>query len=259
MYTYFYKYEPDNTYKLKALRKKKIWLSSSDNFNDPFDCNIIHYNREMGFIGPEIKKKVLQEIYSEFDTSRSKFINDKLLEEIKEFYNSSFLRDDEINIAINERYKQLGVCSFSSSSFSNQLMWAHYANNHKGYCIEFKKKISIIINPSDVHVRSIYLVSYISSLPEQDIFSFLINPDQIAERMALIKHIDWSYEKEFRLLDFENANKLINIDEVGLEISAIYIGLNSTPCVVSQLYNIANSLGVNIYKMNIEDGIFDYN
>lgn len=97
------------------------------------------------------------------------------------------------------------LCSFSERVDST-LMWAHYANYHKGFCVEYDIKR---LPPSDYVSRFMYPVIYSDRLVdltahalrgiEDPEFNNLF-PNQIGLRKAS----DWEYEKEWRLL-FSNG------------------------------------------------------
>jgi hypothetical protein len=74
------------------------------------------------------------------------------------------------------------------------LMWAHYADHHTGFCLEFSTD-----NPLFSRARAIL---YRRDLPHQNLVEFL-NPGPI--RMPpwylVVKAEDWAYEKEWRLAD----------------------------------------------------------
>ena len=96
-----------------------------------------------------------------------------------------------------------GIVSLANQNRFNELMWSHYTNE-SGFMIEFdtnKLINSIIEDPRNNHIKKIYLkpIEYkqnptsISCLRNQDI-------EKINIYNATQKNIEWSYEKEWRLI-----------------------------------------------------------
>ncbi|SFI11132.1 DUF2971 domain-containing protein [Halpernia frigidisoli] len=118
--------------------------------------------------------------------------------------------DDEVNNdylmavknAINLHKKLVGIFSLTTDNLNN-LMWSHYANCHKGYCIEyeFNKLADLKLNELNC-----------SSLKDFDSFEKVIYDNKIFEltdvnfspkdfkKIIIRKTKEWSYEKEFRII-----------------------------------------------------------
>ncbi|MDP1558509.1 MAG: DUF2971 domain-containing protein [Nitrosomonas sp.] len=90
--------------------------------------------------------------------------------------------------------QNLGICSFSEVP-DNILMWSHYANHHKGFCVEYDFSEGTHLR---LHARK---VSYKDELP-------ILKPSDIKPNMEqdkiyslwLEKAKCWSYEKEWRVI-----------------------------------------------------------
>jgi hypothetical protein len=78
----------------------------------------------------------------------------------------------------------------------NILMWSHYANNHKGICLEFATAVDPIF--SDARP-----VEYSDTCPVYECFSQ--NRGEIAKRALFRKAEDWQYEKEWRIIGTRKA------------------------------------------------------
>jgi hypothetical protein len=88
----------------------------------------------------------------------------------------------------------LGVCSFSETN-DNSVMWAHYADQFKGVCIEYDfMRLRRLLPDSATFVR----VSY----NEQSIVvsSRDKNDTEIAMKILSSKSHRWLYEREWRLI-----------------------------------------------------------
>lgn len=88
-----------------------------------------------------------------------------------------------------------GICCFFSGEItSHALMWAHYADNHHGFCMEYECTLNSN-TLSDMHE-----VVYASKLPEITTFEWLFTPRKAATNILTTKDIIWNYEKEWRLI-----------------------------------------------------------
>ena len=96
-----YKYYSPTEYNFDALIKGYFFFSKVSKLNDPFDCSF------------------------------------KLIEQSKKFLQHSSLINKEKEAS--DIMKQYGTCSFSRLN-GNKRMWALYANNYQGFCVEFDDK-----------------------------------------------------------------------------------------------------------------------
>ncbi len=187
---YFYKYRSiDNLDELcadnsiKGLFHNQAVFSSRKNLNDLFDSKI-----EM--VKPIAEE--LEELNNLFKKARSvsvygRLSSGELIPEGNDFIEQLI---KEFNDLI-DRYPFYCV----SKTATNNLMWAHYADAHKGFCIEFKSE----------HMKA-DKVSYQENIPKIEIMDLVhlsLNPsaDGLIERIwaALrTKLNEWKYEEEYR-------------------------------------------------------------
>ena len=93
-------------------------------------------------------------------------------------------------IRVVDEKKQNRFCSLTTSQYLH-LMWAYYANGHKGYCIE------IDMMESEFVKDNIYKIEYDNELP------FLKNTDgnngnDSVRNLLTHKYADWAHEDEWR-------------------------------------------------------------
>lgn len=193
-----YKYQNVSSNSLSALINEFCWASNPSDFNDPFD---------------------------------TKIINNDLLQ------NKSFLKEKIYCL---------------SKLNDNLIMWAHYADSHKGFCIEFtdytdgelnelksngifpnveNSNLSIIRNAKKVEYKtSEEIDEYVNGIPLNSndflrIYKSLNKPEQeiLIKRIqstSFIKHIDWQYEEEYRLINTKR-----NILRFPGNLTAVYFGM----------------------------------
>ena len=208
--TRLYKFRPYDENSLTMLINGTIWFAKPDSLNDPFDCKIPFDNH----INPHELENFLPR-YKNF-----KGISDKQLEEeIQKIHDSKGRLKKEFeniwNIVIHEADEQLnnsGVFCLSQSS-TNILMWSHYAESHRGFCVEFIRNSQNDLGDYEKTRRVQYSSDYPTVSP--------LSPDAF-DLKFFTKSKDWKYEKEWRLINEEgNVRKPFPGD-----ISAIIFGLN---------------------------------
>lgn len=86
-----------------------------------------------------------------------------------------------------------GILSLSAHN-DDILMWPHYADNHRGICLEFAVK-----SGDGFLARRILPVHYTSLYPVLNYYSD--SEDEMAKAVALTKSAHWSYEAEWRVVD----------------------------------------------------------
>lgn len=178
---YLYKYRAVKTpeslsqdYSIDALFKCQAIFSGRKNFNDLFDSKI-------NLIFPT--QEQIQELAKQ--PSFRKFVdNGQTTKEGLNFINNA---QDRLNKLIDS----YSLFSLSKNS-RNNLMWSHYADSHKGFCIEFK---------SD-YIKA-DKVSYEDEIPQIEIIDFLneqgrVNLSNTIWRSLRTKLREWDYEDEYR-------------------------------------------------------------
>jgi len=195
---HLYKYCAYNTNSLAILINKKIWAAKPESFNDPFDCKI-------KFTPPEIKSDAFSKysIRTGNSTGNRQRDYETFLEGLQEF------REKDIN--------KFGVFSMSQIN-DNILMWSHYANQHKGFCIGFVRKNGNQLGD----ITKTQPVEYDCNYPEVNPLDENGNYDHsIFTKMLFTKAKNWEYEKEWRLVYPEGDKE----ESLPADISTIIFGL----------------------------------
>lgn len=179
VYLYFmlvYKYRGgnENTFQrdLQALDESYIWASAFKDLNDP--CEAI--TNKIGF-----KKQYRG--FAHLLGIRSKEF-DNLLDE----------NADDI-LAYNQIK---GVYSLSETH-RNELLWAHYAKGHKGFCIAYDLEELLLGIGADV-VLSLP-VKYTDRPPKISFIDLIFGGEKRwIEKVSLYKSKHWTYEREHRII-----------------------------------------------------------
>lgn len=105
-------------------------------------------------------------------------------------------RAEELAIELRNRYQEAlegyRICSFSDNA-THPLLWSHYSDSHRGFCLEFNASTDIF-GPA-------MKVTYQNEYPSIDITE--PNKDINLRLSVLTKAKFWKYEGEYRLVSME--------------------------------------------------------
>lgn len=148
-------------------------------------------------------------------------------------YDTNIIYKDKIERFISDK-NELRICSFSNT-YHPILLWAHYANQHKGIAIE------VTLNSKEYN--NLYKVKHAKNIPE---LNFDLNPTPYDVLRSKIKH--WSYEKEYRVID---KPEFISLGE----ITGVYFGIETDSFKKTLIQSLLNK-SIKTYETKID---FDKN
>ena len=233
-----YKYYSDTPEKFEAVKENKMWYSAPCNFNDVFDGDISIDH-----------KKVFTEALKLVPDKRGIRPGSNAWKNLQATINQQ-LRALRGNF--EEMRYTTGVSCLSESETS-LLMWAHYAHNHQGICVEYDLlEINRILNFSAIPV--IYS-------QERTCFDFL-DPQSIqydAQKLLIqsltSKSPEWSYEKEWRIIRDKGAcGGSWNSDKNGALLdmippSSIILGCAAQPGFEREVTDYCSTNKINLKKI----------
>jgi len=179
---------------LENLKRRTLWFSAPSAFNDPFDCAVdvgvkeldeddliraYKYLRQRARLTPEFEAEITTD--------------GKPNERCREMF-QRVLSDGALQQHIDATRGQIGVACFSTKH-DDLLMWAHYADGHRGFCLEFDVSIEPFSKAEPVAYQDIT-----PEVNPLDILDGGSSSQDIIEAMLRTKHASWSYEQEWRLL-----------------------------------------------------------
>lgn len=248
----FYKYYSTKEHNIEAFENDELYLSRAQDFNDPFDCyfdiNINNINNIKDFLSA-IKDsrttiKDFRSTFSKIDKNTSVCI----LQQIKEIildktteHKFEVIKESIFKIVREIFFAKMGVACLSTDGES-PLMWAHYAENSKGFCVEYKFDKNF--QNSNYARADVSLMPVIYSVePFYKKFNFLdaIKQEKRNEFLyenLLCKGEDWKIEKEWRII-----HNVFGCDETRKRKikmpfpKAIYLGINMDQLLKEKLIN----------------------
>jgi hypothetical protein len=182
---FLYHYYSFNEHTESIFTKNEIYFQSPREFNDPFDtkCKYI-------FEGSEQEKICF---LLNMQSENPERISAENIDCVLSLPNGEkeFLGKMDYLDPIR---RNIGIYCLSAKNDSI-LMWSHYADSHKGFCIKFSTTNNFFVNA--------FKISYTKQLPVNN----LLSPNNVEEtkKEFLSKADDWAYEKEYRIIESRGA------------------------------------------------------
>lgn len=205
---------------IKDIQNNKITLSAPANFNDPMD--------------PLIKA------WAEYKRNHQK---DKI---DKKFYKLLYDVINHVRICclVNPKNKGCQILSHKTKlpiENCNPLMWAHYAKNHTGVCIQYRISPDLLLQAQESQKIILKDVDYNKKVT--------VDGDSSFEDSFILKGNYWAYENETRLVLF-SKNMLPQYYSIpNVPIEAVYMGYRISPKLRDILRDISKKNNFNLYQM----------
>jgi len=226
----------ENDKRYKSLINNKTWLSGFRKLNDPFEF-------------------------------KSFLLDQKRLAEHNWPAPAIVLTDKMMSLYKNLYY----ICCFVDV-FSSIPMWAYYANNHRGFCVEYmiekpdyiykvfyeeqRQKVATI--PSYLMKSLFESIEISREKPNNEFLMW----NEILKLSFTVKHKSWQHENEFRLIfpfNKEVDGVSINNRELRIKPSRIFVGMECNKENVDTLSDIANKIKCEIFQMKVSEDSLDFN
>jgi hypothetical protein len=137
----------------------------------------------------------------------------------------------------------IGICSFSETN-DQELMWAHYADQFRGVCIEYY--LPRLLKALD---KSIDFSRIFYNEKRYRVFPKSATDLDIAKKILCTKSHRWLYEREWRL--FSTNTHRLNLGR-GDCISQVYLGSRMRPEVKQTLVNCLSAKAIRYKTMSID-------
>lgn len=202
---------------LTSIEKNYFWASNFKQLNDP--CETL--------------------VYTDNFNIQTKFLS-------LFFGNTSKEHLDNVNEALKNlitRRKEIGIYSLSRTC-KDELLWAHYANSHYGFCIKYDLNILLDTYKNDKMYS--LPVTYSDSPPQIDIKDISDKDGlSIIKKMTCHKSKRWGYEEEHRILVDRSGEHAYNHKA----LKAIYFGLRMEEESKEEIMNRLKGRGIDYFQM----------
>lgn len=202
---------------LESLENNLYYASSSLDLNDP--CETI----------TDSEKFISQ------SKSFSRFLGFKSKENLKVL--------DEAYRDVLSFDKKMGIYSLSQT-YIDELLWAHYGNSHKGFCIEYELDLLLISYKSEKKFS--FPITYNKKPPVIGMLDVATSKNNgIIKKMGGFKSRRWAYEQEYRIIT----------DNYGLHsydyqaVKSIYFGLRMEDAQRKEIMNRLKGRGIKYFQI----------
>lgn len=264
---HFFKYASFET-AVRVIESGSFRWSSPTKFNDPFDHQagfVLNFSPEA--FSQSLTDSIERVIFSDIEmsiTPTSRFsalllklrqIRHKLprSETLRDLHKSSaestaLLHDSigQLNTAVQEHLCHSRVFCVSEK-FDNVVMWSHYADEHKG--VVFKLRCIDELDNTLLAAKKVKYTDAFLPFPDADAYARHLTGEQPLDFASLIfniaytKHVDWSYEEEWRvhipLLDEPPGDGYSIYPENPRIFEAIYLGCRMDTKDINRILGMA--------------------
>lgn len=198
----FYGWDFDNSHDDQKKRERfsnlilhnEVWLSSRLDFNDPYDAYPA-FDKDV----VRLRNCIDNDLRSRgFSFSERRKILEKL---IVEFFRSDARGWNGYHRALHELDSHTGIFCLTEN-VREMLMWAHYANSHKGFCL--------VIDPYEDLDFLVHLNPVKYSDQRQMVSCAFRDPEDV-DKVYFHKALCWAYEKEWRFVSREKCHRKIRV------------------------------------------------
>lgn len=244
--TKLYKYRSFGIRSLRVLIDNEIHYSDFATFNDPLDCKPIVDVADVDLCS-------LERLYYRFVKRIGKRSSNYAKSEIRglrysatdpEYTENSSVENENKSLlaqAITELlYKEMRAKRIFclSAVWNSPLMWSHYADQHRGICIEYDTTRVENLRAVDYEGEANCNVNALDLIRRE--FDGCIDAEKrIYNACFLSKAQSWYYEQEWRDIQPIGDNKCGRLHDY--EITAVYLGLNCDRAVETAIVKLLNA------------------
>jgi hypothetical protein len=222
-----------------CITDNRFWFPKSDSLNDPYDCRAYFaISRNL-----EVIKAILDQLEKEeVNWALKKFPNCDSKKDIFELFSNIINSDNTssstknftlwslqamISNLVRAKITNVGVLSLTKNP-RNVCMWAHYANNHQGVCLE-------IDIPKDT--LSLDMVRYTNEQPVFKVHEIMTGKYGRFLDLFYTKSKHWANEREWRMVtrQGDRSKEIPNT-----KIKKIIWGANTSPITKEKILDSVN-------------------
>lgn len=252
-----YKYRAFNVWTLRCLTEAEVRYTQPGSFNDPMDCDPT--------IEVDIKRATLEKLYYRLllrrlepqkaadevhylrymSTEYGNYETDPKVEDYLVRMLASRIKGE-----VDDELCKSGVLSLSAT-WSSALMWSHYADEHRGICIEYDTTEQAHPMLMPVNYRAP------RAIKTSDLWRWKARDDDDAKARVMQTYFysksgEWKYEKEWRDRRDESGTH-----GVPFRITAIHFGMRCDRSVVTNVVKLLNGLPkIKLYGIYPKDDTF---
>lgn len=245
----FYKYRSVDGESMNRVKEiildDRIFFAPASSFNDPFDLRPVFSLAA----SPERQKEDFLRLSRKLDP----LLTEPQRETEAMRVMTSLMNDENLATAttaiqvIHNSYVRASVGVFCVSTKRDDiLMWTHYADSHKGICLEFDGMQTLMANAQKVE--------YSQDRVPINLYS---DANDVAMRKTLLtKSSHWAYEAEWRLIRDKGPG---SASFPAHNLTGVIIGAMATPATLEavKLWAKQRATPLNLYRASISSTRFE--
>ena len=222
----FYAFYPAKDYHIDDLKNYRISLSNPSTFNDPVDCPIFKW------------------LEQQIKTGNHSMIVELMKSAYSDIRIRCFVRNTPF-----PSLQELHPEPLSIEEYGNMLMWSHYADSHRGYCVKYRLPQEFF-NTANENSPVLFLapMSYGSAIN-------VLKSNLSVQEALFSKHKCWEYEHEMRLIYYDRKSTPADYVKVPLlkdMITDIYFGVHCKESDKLRIIEALRGKKVQYHQMEVD-------
>lgn len=223
----------------QIVLQSEIYFASPSSFNDPFDLRPSFSLAA----APERQREDYLRLLGKFEPHLSEDQRQAAAQLVMQTSLSPEgiqATTDGIQAVHNMAMNEVGVYCVSASR-SDILMWSHYADSHRGVCLEFAGDGPLMARAQQVSYSEVRV----------PINSYEDTQDQMVTKALLTKSGQWKYEQEWRLLRYDKGPGKAKFSPNNL--TGIIVGAQADRSVLDavRVWNKQRTVPLQLYRARV--------
>ncbi|MDM7954753.1 DUF2971 domain-containing protein [Blastomonas sp.] len=235
-----YKYKPFGVNTLRAITEAEVFYAKPSTFNDPLDCDpTIDMDIDRTHLERLLFRMLMRDETEDDARERIGYLRYMSTEygdfrtdpDVENYLMRMLARD--IKSELDKELGTEGVLSLSAT-WQSGLMWSHYADEHRGICIEYDTR--------DIPHPCLGKVDYKGprAVKTSDLYRWKVQErtdakDRVFQTYFYTKSKEWRYEREWRDRRFKSG-----VAEVQFRTTAILFGYRCNSSVIKSIVKLLN-------------------
>lgn len=217
----YYSFRAFSDYALQDIKEETVSFAHPREFNDPLDTILLYWlDNTINISADDLQYKLLMK---------------KVVEHIKIRCFIAGQSNSGNDIPVEEL---------------NALMWAHYADGHKGFCVKYEfdsKMFEADVSTKKTRLLLIDAVKYSKSIS--------LKRDPSISTALLRKSDFWKYEKEMRMISFDCSGNDVDYPKVECTgaVKAIYLGVKCSEENRKKMEKILSDKDIPLFQMSVDE------
>ena len=252
-----YKYRPFGVNTLRAITEAEVFYAKPSTFNDPLDCDptidmdVDRIHLERLLYRMLLRRKTEDEAGNDIGYLRymsSEYGNYKTDPKVDNYLMQMLA--NRIKRELDAELGDEGVLSLSAT-WKSGLMWSHYADEHRGICIEYDTRDQQHLRLAGVDYKGP------RAIKTSDLYRWKVRGNADAKERVFktyfyTKSNEWRYEREWR-----DVKEQSGVAGLPFRITAILFGLRCNSTVIKSIVKLLSGhLSIKIWQMLPKDDGF---